>query len=127
MKNHYWHRKYEQSVFLSMYHYLPWVLEVQLNLSIFVLDSWRCLKLLLELLLINEKYDKSFFYFGHNIDHPVDTGRKLNVHKTFRRCPGRPLNVLRTFNLRPVSTGWVKLYWWLDLAFNQTTLFFHNR
>ena len=36
--------------------------------------------------------------------NPVDTGRKLNVHKTFRICPGRPLNVLCTFNLRPVST-----------------------
>ena len=35
----------------------------------------------------------------------VDTGRKLNVHKTFRRRPGRPLNVLCTFSLRPVSTG----------------------
>ena len=29
---------------------------------------------------------------------PVDTGRKLNVHKTFRRHPGRLLNVLCTFN-----------------------------
>ena len=36
---------------------------------------------------------------------PVDTGRKLNVHKTFRRRPGRLLNVLCTFNLRHVSTG----------------------
>ena len=36
---------------------------------------------------------------------PVDTGRKLNIHKTFGRCPGRLLNVLCTFNLRPVSTG----------------------
>ena len=36
---------------------------------------------------------------------PVDTGRKLNVHKTFRRHPGRLLNVLCTFNLLPVSTG----------------------
>ena len=35
---------------------------------------------------------------------PVDTGRKLNVHKTFRRRPGRLLNVLCAFNLRPVST-----------------------
>ena len=34
----------------------------------------------------------------------VDTGRKLNIHKTFRRRPGRLLNVLCTFNLRPVST-----------------------
>ena len=37
--------------------------------------------------------------------NPVDTGRKLNVHKTFRRRPGRLLNVLCTFNLRLVSTG----------------------
>ena len=36
---------------------------------------------------------------------PVDTGRKLNVHKTFRRGPGRLLNVLYTLSLRPVSTG----------------------
>ena len=35
----------------------------------------------------------------------VDTGRKLNVHKMFRRRPGRLLNVLCTFNLGPVSTG----------------------
>ena len=34
----------------------------------------------------------------------ADTGRKLNVHKTFRRDPERLLNVLCTFNLRPVST-----------------------
>ena len=38
---------------------------------------------------------------------PVDTGRKLNAHKTFRRRPGRLLNVLCTFNLRPVSTGFL--------------------
>ena len=40
---------------------------------------------------------------------PVDTGRKLNVHKTFRRRPGRLLNVLCTFNVRPVSTGLLQL------------------
>ena len=39
------------------------------------------------------------------LEPPIDTGRKLNVHKTFRRCPGRLPNVLYTFNLRPVSTG----------------------
>ena len=38
-----------------------------------------------------------------NVD-PVDTGRKLNAHKTFRRRPGRLLNALCTFNLRPLST-----------------------
>ena len=37
--------------------------------------------------------------------NPVDTGRKLNVHNTFRRRPGRLVNVLCTLNLRPVSTG----------------------
>ena len=41
---------------------------------------------------------------------PVDTGRKLNVHKTFRRRPGHLLNVLSTFNLRPVSTGEIILF-----------------
>ena len=35
----------------------------------------------------------------------MDTGHKLNVHKSFRRRPGRLLNVLCTFNLRPVFTG----------------------
>ena len=39
------------------------------------------------------------------IHHPVDTGRKLNVYKTFRGRTGGLLNVLCTFNLRPVSTG----------------------
>ena len=35
---------------------------------------------------------------------PADTERKLNVHKTFRRRPGRLLNFLFTFNLRLVCT-----------------------
>ena len=39
------------------------------------------------------------------VTNPLDTGRKLNVRKTFRRRPGRLLNVLCTFNVRPVSTG----------------------
>ena len=37
--------------------------------------------------------------------NPAVTGRKFNVRKMFRRRPGRPMNVLCTFNLRPVSTG----------------------
>ena len=36
---------------------------------------------------------------------PLDTGRKLNVYKTFRRCPGPFLNISCTFNLRPVYRG----------------------
>ena len=50
--------------------------------------------------------DHEFEINSKNIQiNPVDTGRKLNVHKTFRRHPGSLLNVLYTFNLRPVSTG----------------------
>ena len=41
---------------------------------------------------------------------PVGTGIKLNVYKKFRRRPGRLLNVLCTFNLRPVSTGLGQLF-----------------
>ena len=39
---------------------------------------------------------------------PLDTGRKLNVHKTFRRRPRDILNDLYTFNLRLESRGLVK-------------------
>ena len=45
-----------------------------------------------------------------NATATVDTGRKLNVHDTFRRRPGGLLNVLCTFNLRPVSAGAVFLF-----------------
>ena len=38
-----------------------------------------------------------------NMGIPVDTWSKLNVQKTFRRRPGRLLNVLCTFSLRCVS------------------------
>ena len=43
--------------------------------------------------------------FKSSQNHPVDTGRRLNVSRTFRRCPGRLLNVLCTLDLCPVSTG----------------------
>ena len=33
----------------------------------------------------------------------MNTGYEINEHKKLRRCPGRLLNVLYTFNLRPVS------------------------
>ena len=36
---------------------------------------------------------------------PLDTGLKLNAHKTFRILPGHLLNVLCMFNLRPVPSG----------------------
>ena len=47
---------------------------------------------------------------------PVDTWRKLNIHKMFRRRPGRLLNVLCTFSLRHVSTG-MRIYFWLNYNF----------
>ena len=43
--------------------------------------------------------------------NPVDTGRRLNVHKTFRRRP--------TFNLRPV-------YWESKLTKNVIRYFMKN-
>ena len=47
----------------------------------------------------------SSFEYSYESSNPVETGRKLKVQKTFRRRPGRFLNVLYTFNLRPVSAG----------------------
>ena len=52
---------------------------------------------------MRDRLRPDFITFSGNF--PVDTGRKMNVHKTFRRRPERLLNVLCTFNLRPVSTG----------------------
>ena len=44
--------------------------------------------------------------FGaRNWPFPIDTGRKLNVHKAFGWLSRCLLNVLCTFNLRPVPTG----------------------
>ena len=45
----------------------------------------------------------SLFLALRLLNYPVNTRRKLNVHKTFRRRPGRLLNFFCTFNLRPVS------------------------
>ena len=69
------------------------------------------------------KYKKSL-----NLQHdfPVDTGRKLNVNKTFRRGPGRLLNVLCAYNLRPVSMGlYLRPDVWLtlpDMCISQNAL-----
>ena len=45
--------------------------------------------------------------------NPLDTERKLNVHKAFRSRPGCLSNVLFTFNLRPGSRG-------EDIIWNET-------
>ena len=55
---------------------------------------------------VQQKVDKCYIML-YQFSYAVDTERKLNVHKTFRRCPGRLLNVLCTFNLRPVSTRYI--------------------
>ena len=52
--------------------------------------------------------------------YPVNIGRKLNVHKTFRRRPGRVLNVLCTFNLRPVSVGYGQIFLYSPLKYSET-------
>ena len=68
----------------------------------------------LDLIRYNEKKNQFYLlqnwstvvymlWFGDLRQYPLDTGCKLNVHKTFRRSHGRHLNVLSTFNLRPVS------------------------
>ena len=46
------------------------------------------------------------FTSANVIIYPVDTERKLNVHKMFRGRSERLLNVLCTFSLRSVSTGY---------------------
>ena len=63
------------------------------------------LELLITAKLVAKIKKHNQLFFGTLVLFPVDTGRKLNVHKTFRRRSGRLLNVLRTFNLRPVSTA----------------------
>ena len=40
---------------------------------------------------------------------PLYTGRKLNLHKTFRRRPGRLRNILYKFNLRPASRAMTRI------------------
>ena len=40
----------------------------------------------------------------------LDTGCKLNVHKTFRRRPGRLLNFLCTIKLTPVPRGSLEVH-----------------
>ena len=59
-------------------------------------------------------------------DNPADAGRKLNVHKTFRKRPGHFLNVLCMFNLRPVSTGKRKYCFILNLEMDHLSSFFIN-
>ena len=73
----------------------------------------NCLSLLWEGIRINKRFhvistwNTGGVFVGNQFiwPSPIDIGRELNVHKTFRRRLGHFLNVLCTFNLRPVSTG----------------------
>ena len=78
------------------------ILTKQWNHNIFVEILYSCLRDTERLLGV---------YFSLlAVIFPIDTGRKLNVHKTFRIRLGRLLNVLCTFSLRPVSTELLKLH-----------------
>ena len=48
-------------------------------------------------------FDMSNYVYSESV--PTDTGQKFNAHKTLRRPPRSLLDVLFTFNLRPVSAG----------------------
>ena len=52
-------------------------------------------------------HDKSTLNSADKSTPNSATRHKLNVHKTFRNRPGRLLNVLCTFNLYPVSRGYL--------------------
>ena len=70
--------------------------------------------------------DHEFEINSKNVQiNPTDTGRKLNVHKTFRRRLGHFLNVLCTFNLRPVSMGNVMMQVWELQLFRMKNLRVH--
>ena len=63
--------------------------------------------------LKSKKCNRSWIQIKHTYLfylYPVSVGRKLNIHKTFKRRPARLLNVLCTFSLYPVSTGWLVSY-----------------
>ena len=57
------------------------------------------LDIMLNTMLDTKTYATLLTKFGRKSEKTVI----LNVHKTFRRRPGRLLNVLNTFNLHPVS------------------------
>ena len=50
-------------------------------------------------------FQKATEQSNQEITNPIDTGRKLNVHKTFRKRTGHLPNALCTFILHLVSTG----------------------
>ena len=64
---------------------------------------WRCSGVV-SLLLTSTIFNTAFSTLISTVS-PKDIGRKLNVHKAFRKRHGCLLNVLYTFKLLPVSEG----------------------
>ena len=60
--------------------------------------------------------------FGTNFMCPVETGRKLNVHKTFRRRAGHFLNVLRIHRRLSMilktsnKSIWRNVFWYVKVC-----------
>ena len=73
-------------------------------------------------------FQSNQFFNSINVggNNPVKKGSKLNVQTTFRKCPGLLLNVLYTFNLRPVSTGIAPIHSILTLNAPSMRLFEGN-
>ena len=91
-------KHFEKKIFFFRYSYsfLNYLFKEYLVVSKFLLEVPKFKENILICIITDIKVRDLF---------PADTGRKLNVHRTFRRRPRRLLNVLCKFNLRPVSTG----------------------
>ena len=84
------------------------LLNVKLLFSEWIHSSFIWLVFIL-IRLIRETWETDWLLYFHNAKLLLLPGRKLNVHKTFRRRPGCLLNVLCAFNLRPVYRGYILL------------------
>ena len=72
----------------------------------FVKYDWAALSIFLEVTFCIYLFSTNDLKSLSLSMYPLDTVRKLNLHKTFKRRSGRLLNVLCTVNLRQVSKGY---------------------
>ena len=95
-------KTYGQDEYIGLDQDVFWRQRTKANIFVLIKTSWRCL----QDVFIKTYVCWEWYQITQSITNIlVDTGRKLNVHKTLRRRPRRLLNVLRTFNLRPMSVG----------------------
>ena len=95
-------KTYGQDEYIGLDQDVFWRQRTKANIFVLIKTSWRCL----QDVFIKTYVCWEWYQITQSITNIlVDTGRKLNVHKTLRRRPRRLLNVLRTFNLRPMSAG----------------------